>query len=64
VELRLLPAFLRLRAACGLRTLQAAMPPALFLRGLRLLPEWANDATLCAQLGVPAGVAPAADACV
>jgi len=52
VEFRLLPAFLRVRAVCGFRTLQASLSPADFLRGLHQLPEWACDEKLCRQLGV------------
>jgi hypothetical protein len=52
LELRLLPAFLRLCAVRALKTLQARLTPDVFLRGLRLLPEWSRDARLCMQLGV------------
>jgi len=54
LELRLLPAFLRLCAVRALRTLQTKLAPHVFLRGLRLLPDWSRDAHLCEQLGVPA----------
>lgn len=52
IELRLIPAFLRLRAICGLRTLQNVLPTDVFMSGLRQLPEWASDEILCDQLGV------------
>jgi hypothetical protein len=51
-EMRLLPAFLRLCAARALRDLQTKLSPDVFLRGLRLQPEWASDVRLCRQLGV------------
>jgi hypothetical protein len=54
VEMRLLPAFLRLCAVRVLKALQVKLAPHLFLRGLRLMPEWPHDARLCQQLGVEA----------
>lgn len=52
VKLRLLPAFLRIRAIGALRILQAELAPDVFLRGLSLLPNWAGDATLRQRLGI------------
>jgi hypothetical protein len=52
LELRLMPAFLRLCAVRALKTLQTRLAPDVFLRGLRLMPEWPRDIRLCAQLGI------------
>lgn len=52
IEYRLLQPFLRLRAVCGFRVLQAAVSDVTFLRGLRMFPEWAHDSLLCDKLNV------------
>jgi hypothetical protein len=51
VEIRLLVPFLRLRALLGLCSLQGALSPSVFRRGLLQLKDWSRDALLCEKLG-------------